>query len=248
MASHFSSWTADFGTAVRYTSQWSRRYPSRYLDRCIGVFDTSRRGHDNVVLHVRALRAEGHTSFNFDYEYLVYGPVKGLSYTCLGLPRPKSIPANLASHPPLYVGWSGWPAWIFGPLSDIRQAYNRAAHHSLYHAAATGHQSQWGSCIDTALFLTLIAAEWSQDSSPLSFETRRQWPSVISDLSQVLEWAAKDTTLVLPLVNRSTDPAGSLQLSMMVKLLLRFEAEIVKLRSKQPLWPWSLIGFLWGQA
>lgn len=249
MVSHFSSWTADFGTAVRFAR--GDYAGTHHLSRYIGVLDTSRRGDGNVVLHVRALRKESHTGFEYDYEYLVYGPVKGLSYTCLRLPRPWNIPSHVVLHPPLYAG-SGPLTWLgfrtTRPLSQIRMAYNRAAHHSFCHAAATGHQTHWGSCMDTALFLTIIAAEWSQYVSPGNPGTNKKWLALISDLSQVIEWAARDTTLVLPLVNPRTDPAGSSQLTMMIRLLLRFEAEIVRLRSKQPPWPWSLIGFLWGQT
>lgn len=246
--SHFSSWTANLGTAVHYT--WGRRASSVGLNRYIGILDTSRRHAGNVILHVRALRAEWHTSFKYDYEYLVFGPVKGVSYTCLKLPRPRSIPrSHLASHPPLYADWSRWPgSWIFYPLSSIRKAYNRAAHHLFYNASATGHKAYWGSCTNTALYLTLIAAEWSQYGSLYLVDTEDQRRSLISDLSQVMEWAARDTTLVLPLVNPLTDPAGSSQTSVMVRLLMHFETEIFKLRAKPPPESWSLTSFLWGQT
>ena len=142
-----------------------------------------------------------------------------------------------------------------GPILFGEPATN--AQHSFYHAAAAGQEAQWGLCTDTALGLTLIAAEWSRHVCfvygydvlrPDSVGTEKMWQELISDLFEVMERAARDATLVLPLVNPLTDPAGSVQLTVMVRLLLRFEAEIVKLRTKPPREPWYLTSFLWGQT
>lgn len=255
IVSHFSSWTADFQLATRYA--WGGNSPP---NRHIGILDTraSRREYRNAILHVRALRYETHTRFKFDYEYLVYGPVTGLSYTCLAISRPQSTLLCPALHPPLYPDWSKWPVIrMFRPFSQIRKAYNRAARHSFYHDVGTGYEACWGSCTDTALYLTIIAAEWSRygwrdfgylaaSDSP-GFEIR--WQLVVSDLSQVMEWAARDATLVLPLVNPNTwHQAAFEDLDMTLGLLSKFEAEIIRIRSKPPPEPWSLTRYLWGQA
>lgn len=255
IVSHFSSWTADFQTAVRYS--WGGRDQLVRHHRHIGIFDTSRRDHSNTILHVRALREQGHTRFEYDYEYLVYGPVKGISYTCLALPRGQNPPLSPPLRPPLYSGWSGWPAFRrYNALSHIRMAYNQAAHYSFYHGASTAHEACWGSCTDTALYLTIIAAEWSREARfvyqrDLFFED--PWASesfrklLVLDLSQVIEWAARDATLVLPLVNPRTHQADLPRLALMIKLLSLFEDEIIKIRSRPPSpEPWSLTRFLWG--
>lgn len=267
--SHFSSWTADFQIARRYAWSeytWNGYTPPSPSYPRIGVLDTSRRHYGNVIFHVRALREEFHTSFNYDYEYLVYGPVTGVAYNCLSLSRRQNTPAAL--HPPLYSDWSGWPVIrSFYGLSEIRKAYNRAARRSFYYAAGAGSGACWVSCPDTALYLTMIAAQWSQDTwhdwglvLRDSTETEKRWQEILSDLSQVMEWAARDATLVLPLVNPLTNPDDSrkaplsdpLRWELMFKLLLHFEAEIIRLRSKSPSEPspapWFLTRFLWGST
>lgn len=267
--SHFSSWTADFQIARRFAWSeytWNEYTPSPRYPR-IGVLDTSRRQHGNTILHVRALREESHTYFHYDYEYLVYGPVTGVAYNCLSLSRRENTSVPTALRPPLYSDWSGWPVLrsLYG-LSEIRKAYNRAAGRSFYHAAGAGSQGRWGSCPDTALYLTMIAAQWSQDTwndwlfLKYSTGTEKWWQAILSDLSQVMEWAARDATLVLPLVNPLTSPDDSrtaprsdpLRLELMFKLLLHFEAEIIRLRSKSPPEPspapWFLPRFLWGST
>lgn len=254
IVSHFSSWTADFQIALRYT--WGGHGPPNSLDRHIGILDTSHRNYRNAILHVGALRQERHTGFDYDYEYLVYGPVTGIPYTCLTLPWRQNSPVCPPSCPPLYADWSNWPLILgFNPLSEIRKAYNRAARHSFYQAADTGREARWGSCTDTALFLTIVAAEWSRNfqrdlaeyrifSNPPDLE---RWQQLrVSDLSRVMEWAARDATLVLPLVNLHIHTADSEELAMMLRLLAKFEAEIIKIRSEPPPEPWSLTRFLWG--
>lgn len=255
LVSHFSSWTADLQTAIRYACGAHDRLIRRH--RHIGVFDTSRRDDANVILHVRTLREEGHTTVEYDYEYLVYGPVNGISYTCLTLPGWRNTPLDNPLHPPLYTCWSGWPGFRrFNALSPIRRAYNRAARYSFYHAAATAQEARWASCTDTALYLTIIAAEWSQEVSKviqaelIVSDTRplveKWWQLVVSDLSQVIEWAARDTSLVLPLVNPHTHQTDLPEVALMIKILLNFEDEIIKLRSNPQRKPWSLTRFLWG--
>lgn len=259
--SHFSSWTPYFQTALCFS--WGGR--DGLARRHIGIFDTSRRDEANVILHVRALREERHTNLNYDEEYLVYGPVKGISYTCLAFPPQQNTPLCNPLDPHLYPEWPAWPGFRWpNDCSEIRKAYNRAAQYSFYHAAGTAHDARWGSCTDTALYLTIIAAEWSQEvrlrydldllvvwiNSPQA-ETQ-WWQALVSDLSQVIEWAARDATLVLPLVNPHTYRTGFPGLALMIKLLLRFEAEIIKLRSNPPPAPSpkprSFTRFLWGQT
>lgn len=261
--SHFSSWTPDFQLALAFS--WCGRNQLVGFHRHIGIFDTSRRDEANVILHVRALRKEGHTNLNYNEEYLVYGPVKGISYTCLAFPHQQNTPLCNPLHPPLYPERSGWPGFRRrNDLTEIRKAYNRAARYSFYHAAGTAQEACWGSCTDTALYLTIIAAEWSQEArvrydlallavwnnSPQA--ERQWWQALVSDLSQVIEWAARDATLVLPLVNPHTYRTDLPELALMIKLLLRFEAEIIKLRSNPPPAPshkpWSLTRFLRGQT
>lgn len=267
--SHFSSWTADFQIARRFAWSeftWNEYTPPSPCYPRIGVLDTSRRQHGNVILHVRALREDFHTSFRYDYEYLVYGPVTGVAYNCLSLSRRQNTPAAL--HPPLYSDWSGWPVLrSFYGLSEIRRAYNRAARRSFYYAAGAESGSPWVSCPDTALYLTMIAVQWSHDTLSDrnlvwsdAYEGEKRWQAILSDLSQVMEWAARDVTLVLPLVNPHTNSDDSrtaplsdpLRLELMFKLLLHFESEIIRLRSKTPSEPspapWFLTRFLSGST
>lgn len=261
MVSHFSSWTADFDTARRFALA-----PEEAGTRYIGIFDTSRRNDANVILHVRALRKEGHTFFKYDCEYLVYGPVTGLPYTCLDLFHDQSIPLNPSSYPTPYSHWSGWPGFRrLECLSRIRYAYNRAAKRSFYHAAGTEHETRWGPCMDTALYLTIIAVEWSQDTAihednwslvmmSNNHKTKKRWQAMVSDVSRVIEWAARDATLLLPLVNPRThqNACGLPRLSLMLNILQHFEAEITRLHSNpQPApspEPWFLTRFPWGQT
>lgn len=271
IVSHFSSWTPDFQIATRYARGQSAYTfggwctPPNPRSPCIGVLDTSRRQYGNVILHVRALREELHTSCEYDYEYLVYGPVTGIAYNCLTLSSRQSAAGYTPLHPPLYTDWSRWPVLRrFDGLSEVRQAYNRAAQRSFYHAASAVSGACWVSCPDTALYLTMITVQWSQDTwhdMDLAWidkkEAEERWQEILSDVSQVIEWAASDATLVLPLVNPRTDPnvsplRKSLRLELMLELLLRFEAEITRLRSKPPPEPspapWFLTRFLWGST
>lgn len=252
IASHFSSWTADWGTARRYAM---RGYlPGETCTRYIGIFDTSRRDHGNMILHVRALRIEGHTTCRYDYEYLVYGPVDGVAYTCMALYHRHSNSLNPPLNLPLFSEWSGWPVlWSYKPLSSLCKAYNEITRSSFYHAAGTEHEARWGSCTDTALYLTMIAAEWGKNASPdspywpFSTATREErFRLLISDLSQVIKCAARDATLVLPIVNPRTHQEDLPYLKKTIELLLHFEAEITRLRSKPPhqSWLWSLARFL----
>ncbi|KAI7780657.1 hypothetical protein LA080_015816 [Diaporthe eres] len=111
---------------------------------------------------------------------------------------------NLVSH------FSSWTA-------DLQTA--------IRYACATAQEARWGSCTDTALYLTIIAAEWSQE---------------------VIEWAARDASLVLPLVNPHTHQTDLPEVALMIKILMNFEDEIIKLRSNPQPKPWSLTRFLWG--
>lgn len=74
---HFSSWTADLQTAMDF----AKRGPSPH----IGVLDTRSRHDDNMIMHVLALWEAGLSNCQYPNEYLVYGPVKGKSYTCMTL-------------------------------------------------------------------------------------------------------------------------------------------------------------------
>lgn len=54
---------------------------------------------------------------------------------------------------------------------------------------------------------------------------------VVFELSDVIEIAASDSNLVLPLVNRRTH-VPSKEVGLMIKLLMQIENEIIVLRSK----------------
>lgn len=199
--SHFSSWTADLQTAMDFAS----RGPSPH----IGVLDTRKRHKDNRIMHVLALWDAGLSTYRFHAEYLVYGPVQGNSYTCMTLAW-QIYPADLCL--------DLW-AMLFPDtkLAHTLKARNRTARHSFYRAGDTWLTSLFGTCGDWSLILTVIAAEWGR--SKVGASRRRfgqimgarfdipgseEMRLIVSDLSWLIELAARSPNLVLPLYNPNT--------------------------------------------
>ncbi|KAI2602293.1 hypothetical protein GGR54DRAFT_528399 [Hypoxylon sp. NC1633] len=76
--SHFSSWAADIGTAILFSHKTD--------NASIAILDTNLVADHVKAYHVPALQACGlnhNPSFNYDHEYLVYGPIEGPAYHCV---------------------------------------------------------------------------------------------------------------------------------------------------------------------
>jgi len=70
----FSSWTADFWLAVRYSTG---------LNRYIAILDTTLIESHVRVYHVLSLVHAGITHMNYTHEWLIYGPIKGPAFHCV---------------------------------------------------------------------------------------------------------------------------------------------------------------------
>lgn len=204
-------------------------------------------------MHVLALWDAGLSMYQFYEEYLVYGPVHGTCYTCMTL------------------AWQIYPAdlcldlWtLLSPetkLAHSLKARNRTARHSFYRAGDTWLTSLFCTCRDWSLVLTVIAAEWGRSKVG---ESRRRLgrvrgerfddPSfeemslVVSDLSYLIEAAARSPNLVLPLYNPRTYKTRLPGLEYMLRLLWHIEWRIELLRSRPQPRTFPLIGYFWSQA
>lgn len=234
--SHFSSWTADLYTAMRF----AKAGPSPY----IGILDSQQRHDYNVVMHVHALWEVGFTRLDFEYEYLVYGPVHGRSYTCMAL---------ASQWDPLELCLNTWAFKLSSntTLAHIWMARYRTARHSLYCAAETWLGWSFRSCPGPAVYLTVIAAEWGRSKARASIvcgieswynnSKAAEMKEVVSRLSSIIEWAANDEDVLLPLVNPATYKMGGV--TYMVELLECMETEIRLLRSRPRPPPHFSIGY-----
>lgn len=236
--SHFSSWTADFGIAMGIAN----RGPSPHL----GILDTKKRHADNMIMHVLALWEAGLSRWKYPEEYLVYGTVQGDSYTCLTLAW-QLYPTDLCFD--LWVMLSPKTA-----LAHIWRARDRTCRHSIYRHGDPWLQRLWGLRGDWALILTIIAAEWGRSKAnvdPESYTPRvndaslEEMNAVLLDLSPIIEQAARDPHLVLPLYNLHTYKDHLPCLDYMLRLLWRIEDRIQLLRSRPQPGPFSLTGYIW---
>lgn len=240
--SHFSSWTADLQTAMAYANHG----PSPH----IGVLDTQERHNDNTIMHVIALWEAGLSNGKYHDEYLVYGPVRGKSYTCMTLAW-QMYPTDL-----LFNLWI-----MLSPetqLAHTLKALNRTARHSIYRAGDTWLRVLLGMNGGWSLILTVIAAEWgrSKANAQQGYVVRRrvEYPRleemrpVVSTLSWLIERAARSPDLVLPKYNPHTYGEYLPGVEYMLHLLRHIEREItVRRRSRPQPESFSLIGYFWLQ-
>lgn len=241
MNSHFSSWTADLQTAMNF----AKGGPSPH----IGVLDTQSRHDDNTILHVLALWEAGLSNWKYPEEYLVYGPVQGKSYTYMTLAW-QMFPTDLL-----------FDLWIMlspeTKLAHIWKARDRTVRHSFYRVGYTWLTTFLGACRDWPLLLTVIAAEWGRSRANAAFAQspyimqRVEIPrvedmrEVISDLSGLLEAAARSPNILLPLYNPHTYRTRLPGVDYMLWLLADMETEIMVLRRRPQPEPFSLMDYLW---
>lgn len=233
--SHFSSWTANLQTAMAYANCGASPH--------IGVLDTRMSGKDNMVLHVIALWDAGLSDLKYDYEYLVYGPVKGKSYTCMTLAW-QIYPTDLCFN-------------LFNMLSpgpnpaNIWTACDRAARHSFFQAGSAWLDVLLGTCKSWELILTVIAAEWGRSKVKAgqipAITTDAELEEVVSDLSWIIERAARSPNLVLPLHNPHTYKDYLPGVTYMLALLSSIQSEIVRRRCRPKPEPSSFTDYFWPQ-
>lgn len=212
--SHFSSWAADFQTAVKFAGVGNNAH--------IAIFDTSLKGQHNEIYHVSALRTIGLCTANYPDEYLVYGPVTGEGYACVPVRR-------LRDH--------GMDMTVAS-----RSSTSRISVKELKHAEKIANEFQSKRHMEVkrpALYLTVFAAELgrllraSQGSNcglGWSQEDNRKVLTHLSALG-ILELAAKQP-YKKPLVNPKTYVNGFPQLKAMVDILMTLELEIDRKRSE----------------
>lgn len=233
MISHFSSWTADLQTAMNYANGGSSPH--------IGVLDTQMSGKDNEIMHVNALWEAGLSKWRFPYEYLVYGPVKGKSYTCMTLAW-QIYPTDLCFN--LWNMLSPEPT-----LAHIWTACDRVGRHSFFQAGSAWFDVLLGTCKSWELTLTVIAAEWGRSKVKAgripARTTLAEMDKMVSDLSWIIERAARSPNLVLPLHNPHTYKDYLPGVEYMLDLLSSIESEVGRRRSRPQSESSSFIGFFW---
>lgn len=211
--SHFSSWAADFHTALSYAGAGD--------SSMIAVLDTTLCGTRTAVYHVPALMAAGVACGKYPHEYLVYGPVIGAAYCCF-VPVPSLITEGLRSY-----HFDSAAVETPVTISDLDQASNVASlfRHENYKTAGP------------ALFLTVFAAELSRLKRPNRLFPQRsaKSPWSLNDTATILRYLDPriyDAALFShePLVNRDTYVDRFEQLRCMVDLLATVEEEIRKKR------------------
>lgn len=208
--SHFSSWAANFQTALGFASVGK--------DAHLAVFDTSLRGQHNEIYHVSALKEMGLTSFHYPEEYLVYGPVAGEAYTCVSVMDLRQQGMTITE----------------GPLDGT----SKVTKNDLAHARKIASNFRPISHdLGPDLFLTVFAVELSRllrsdrghnRGSGWSQKDNRE---ILTHLSDAVNLAAKISPKK-PLVNPKTYVHGFSQLKAMVDILMTVELEIDRKRSE----------------
>lgn len=208
--SHFSSWAADFQTALDYAGTETRAH--------LAVFDTSLRGQYNEIYHVPALHAMGVTSYPYDHEYLVYGPVEGEAYTCVSVTKLRNHGMNMTA------GFSNSTLKV--SLEDLARARKVAnVFRPINHAMGPD------------LFLAVFAAELSRLLRPARAKdcspgwSQKDNSAILTHLSDVVDLGAELPPKKL-LVNPKTYVDGFPELKAMVDILMTVELGIEKKRSE----------------
>lgn len=209
--SHFSSWAANFQTALSFAGFGD--------DAHIAVFDTSLRGKHNEIYHVPALLAIGISSHSYPEEYLVYGRVAGEAYTCVSVKvlRERGMDLTMAHR-------NGVTPKVL--VKDLTRA-SRVANtfRTIKHAMGPG------------LYLTMFAAELSRllrtargTNSDLGW-SQKDNTAILTHLSEAVDIAAKRPHK-MSLVNPKTYVDGFPQLKAMVDMLVTVEQKIDRKRSE----------------
>lgn len=79
--SPFSSWTADFQTALNFATRYGMKGAQ------LAIFDVEMSSTSYCINHVTALEQAGLANYDLPNEYLIYGPVSGSDYLCVNLDR-----------------------------------------------------------------------------------------------------------------------------------------------------------------
>lgn len=208
--SHFSSWAANFQTALGFASVGT--------DAHLAVFDTSLRGQHNEIYHVSALKETGLTSYHYPEEYLVYGPVTGEAYTCVSVMDLRQQGMTITE----------------GPLNGTSKVTEKDLAHARKIASNFRPISH---DLGPDLFLTVVAVELSRllrsdrghnHGSGWSQKDNRE---ILTHLSDAVSLASKISPKK-PLVNPKTYVHGFSQLKAMVDILMTVELEIDRKRSE----------------
>lgn len=208
--SHFSSWAADFQTALSFAGVGKEAY--------IAVFDTSLRGQHNEVFHVSALKAMGVTSFDYPEEYLVYGPVSGEAYTCVSVMKLRNRGLAMTS-------------WSKNGTSKVSQKDLAHASKFANMFRSTNHD------LGPDLYLTVFAAELSRLlRAARGYNHGPGWSqkdnrAILTHLSDAVDISAK-LPLKTSLVNPKTYDQGFPQLKAMIDILVTVGVEIDRKRSE----------------
>lgn len=224
---HFSSWAADFETAIRYAAGGER--PGGIDSAMIAVLDTTLcDARHTAIYHVPALKAAGISQAGFPHEYLVYGPVVGAAYCCcvsMSTLRREGLVVHHLRHSPA-ARPSCEVSWITRGHLDHASKIASLFGHEMYKLAGP------------ALFLTVFAAELSRHHSDRVSPTEelgRAWSR--DDALMIFKYLwprIEDASMCdcQPLVNPKTYVTGFRQLGCMVQLLTLLEEAIRMVRSK----------------
>lgn len=233
--SHFSSWTAEFQTAISFAGVGSTA--------SIAVLDTQARdtsGHTEIW-HVPALIEAGiaHADLNYTNEYLVYGPVQGRAYTAwVSLPKLKQYVASQDTRHLFFLTTGSCTGHITSTMLD--QAHAVASFFRAYDATE-----------GPELYFTVLAAELGRYRVPPiplpvgadMVSSANEGRPTASDLQRIAEsrvgdaikHAAKTSTSErVVLANPHTYSKGLPQVKCMIDILQYLETEVLKARSNQP--------------
>lgn len=208
--SHFSSWAADFQTAINYAGVGT--------DAHLAVFDTSLRGQYNEIYHVPALHSIGLAPSTYPHEYLVFGIVHGESYASVPVTKLRKHGMDMTLRFP-----KGTPEVS---ADDLTRASKIA---EVFRASSQ--------VMGPDLFLTVFAAELSRLlRTDRGHNCAPGWSqmdnsAILDHVSETVDLAAK-----LPskksLVNPKTYVEGFPQLKAMVDVLMTVQLGIDKKRSE----------------
>lgn len=207
--SHFSSWAADFQTALDYAGVGTNAH--------LAVFDTSLRGQLNEIYHVPALHSMGFTSYHYAHEYLVFGCVEGEAYTCVSVMQLREHGMNMTV--------------------DHHNGKSEVTEKDMIHSRKiAGNFRPISGVLCPDLLLTVCAAELSRlfhkgrGHNYGSGWSQKDNGVILKQLLAFMDDAAKRPSGTL-LVNPKTYVDDFPQLKAMVDILMTIELEIDKIKS-----------------
>lgn len=212
---HFTSWAADFSTAISYAGTSN--------SAMIAVLDTAYCSPKTAVYHVPALYAAGIADYPYSEEYLVYGPVLGAAYCCSVSIRD----IRKAGSTPYGFNFSTNTSGDI-TTKDLECAKEVASlfQHEVFEVAGPD------------LFLTVFAAELSRQRLPsTSYDPAGSVSWSLGDTQTIIRYLSDRTEdaafcNIHPLVNPKTYVEQFLKLRGMVNLLTALNLEISKIRSE----------------